>query len=299
MTTPTLYKFVASKLHENHKSEIVDESGNLTFFDSDFQIMPKILKYDDDVDAFMNWLFQGLALEEESHDIHFKRTFLMRFINRQINRQTIEAFQMELMNVFLTNQDYINRVYQDTEKYVSQTSTGENTGNQKNHQENKQTNTSLNTQTDSRNTKDDTTARNNERSEQGDRQEVTGDTTTDNRQAHSELPQNTVNLNVDDFNMETANNADISRNKQRNNQTTDGTTTTDNRGESETESTGESVGESLSDTFGETEGETSGETDTRNESLNQSYRLDELFKTSGMMEGIFNTFDRKCFMQTW
>src|SRR5690606_37407590 len=150
-----------------------------------------------------------------------------RFINRRINRQTIESFKLELLSVFLTHQDYINRVYMDMEKYVTQTATSESQNKQTNHQ-----------QTD-------------------------GTTTSDNRSAFADLPQTAVNLDVDNTIMQYPSDNTISRHKQTNRQQTDG----------------ETLGEHVSE--------------------NKVYRLDELFKTNGVLEDIFNKFDQKCFMQVW
>src|SRR5699024_5058452 len=45
----------------------------------------------------------------------------------------------------------------------------------------------------------------------------------------------------------------------------------------------------------ETEGETSGKT----ESENKTYQLDELLKSNGLLEQVYDIFDRKCFLQVW
>src|SRR5699024_11792863 len=52
------------------------------------------------------------------YDFHFKKAFFYRFVNRQINRQTIESFRFELISTFLTYQEHINKVYEDLEKYI-------------------------------------------------------------------------------------------------------------------------------------------------------------------------------------
>ncbi|MDN6630709.1 MAG: hypothetical protein L0K90_05535, partial [Staphylococcus equorum] len=122
---------------------------------------------------------------------------------------------------------YINRLYTDLDKYVEQTTKGNQTNNQQN--------TQLND----------------------------GKTTTDNRSAFADLPQSSTNLNVDDDVMKHATDNTISKNKQTNQQTnennTKGNTTNDNK----------------------------------------TYQLDELFKSSGLLEQIFDTFDVKCFLQIW
>ena len=219
MVTLTLYDYIQSELQEQGFDEYVNADGELVFFDEDHQFMTKILDYDDDVQFIVDRLFNGVSLENREHDEHFKQAFLYRFINREINRQTIESFKLELMGTFLANKEFINRLYTDGEKYITQAN--------ESLQENNQSNT--------------------------------GENITDTRQAFSELPQSNVNIDVDDTEMTSANDNTISRNKQSNNQ--------------------------------ENHGETSNQSNT--------YQLDELFKTNGLLEEILNTFDKKCFLQIW
>ena len=228
MTTTTLYKFVESELFKmGHDHEIVDSQGNLVFFDDDFQVMTKIMSYDDDVTYIIDELFKNVSLNESIHDYHFKKAFFYRFVNRQINRQTIESFKLELISVFMSNNKYINTVYKDLEDYILQ----KNMSNSDNEQKNKQVNS--------------------------------GSTTSDNRSAFADLPQSTANLDVNNTTMQYPSDNTISRNKQTNQQETDGSTTNESNSE------------------------------------NKSYQLDELFKTSGVLENIFNIFDVKCFLQVW
>lgn len=219
MVTTTLFKYVQSELIKKGFNEFVNAEGELVFFNKDYQFMQKIISYDAEVAEIVNQLFYGLALADDEHDEHFKKNFLLRFINRQINRQTIEAFQLELMNTFLTNENFLNRVYQDLDKYVSGTS------------ETDQQNQQLND----------------------------GTTTSDNRQAFADLPQNSINIDVDNTVMTSASDNTISRNKQTNQQATDGTTTTKSK----------------------------------------SFQLDQLLKSNSIMEQIFSIFDKKCFLQVW
>ena len=227
MTTTTIYNIIQSELIKRGYNEIVDENDNLVFFDEDHQFMTKILSFDDDVSEIVDDLFNGMGLEDKEYDLHFKKTFLYRFINRQINRQTIESFKLEMLSTFLMNQDYINRVYSDLDEYITQKQTNEN--------ENEQTNKQVND----------------------------GSSTTDNRSAFADLPQSSTNLDVNNTVMQYPSDNTISRNKQTNNSETDGETKGKNKGE------------------------------------NRSYQLDELFKTNGLLEQIFNTFDEKCFLQVW
>lgn len=223
MITTTLYNVIRSELIKEGFNEFVDADGNLIIFEEESQFMTKMLNYDSDVQNIVEKLFTGASLTNRENDEHFKKTFLLRFLNRQINFQTIESFRVSLLSTFLMNQHYINTVYNDLDNYINQSQINENT--------NKQTN----------------------------EQQTTGSTTADNRQAYAQLPQNNVQLDVNNTIMESANDNTISRNKQVNQQ----------------ENTGETTGKSRSE--------------------NKSYQLNELFKSSTIMETIFNEFDRKCF----
>ena len=258
LTTTTLYKIVQSELYAlGHDNEIVDQNGNLVFFDNKFQVMTKIMSYDEDIKNIVNHLFNGYGLEKEEHDTHFKKMFFYRFINREINRQTIESFMLELTATFLQNQHYINRVYTDMEKYIL--------GYSETNQDNSQDSNDLKTSTSKNNYSNisETTS--------------TGNTTTDNRQARSELPQNNVNLDVNNTVMRSANENDISRNKQNNAQNNKDEQTSINESENKDQSETQSSGES--------------------NSISKTYQLDQLFKTNNVLERIMNEFDKKCFMQ--
>ena len=290
LTTTTLYKIVQSELYAlGHDHEIVDKEGNLVFFDNDFQVMSKIMSYDNDIETIVDRLFNHMKLNNTIHDQHFKKTFFFRFINREINRQTVESFMLELTATFLTNMNYINIVYEDLEKYLNQWSTTDQTNKQLSKEISQQINQQVASQIDERLNSENSTQDNT----QNTNQTVTGNTTSDNRQASSDLPQNRVNLDVNNTVMATANNNDISRNKQTNSQDTDGTTTNNTTGTNTGESNGRTESDSNSQTDGTSDSESTGETS----SISKSYRMEELFKSSNLIEGIMNTFDRKCFMQ--
>src|SRR5699024_5694081 len=160
MTTTTIYNIIQSELIKRGYNEFVDHDGNLVFFNDDHQFMTKILSFDNDVSVIVDDLFNRNVLDDPVHDDHFKRNFFYRFINRQINRQTIEAFKLELLSVFMSNKTYINMVYEDLEDYILQKNISSSDNEQKNNQVN------------------------------------SGSTTSDNRSAFADLPQSTVNLDV-------------------------------------------------------------------------------------------------------
>lgn len=225
--TTTLYNIVRSELIKAGHNEFVDAQGNLIFFDDESQFLSKIHAYDSDVSTIVTKLFGGQKLADPFTDVAFKMGFINRFANRRINRQTVEAFKMELISTFLTNKRYINSIYSDLEKYMQQQSTTDQTNSSRNEQSADSTNT------------------------------------TDNRSAFANLPQNNVQLDVDNTIMTTASDNTVSRNKQQNSQ----------------------------DSLDVSEGSNSSES--------KAYRLEELMKSVGLEERIYDEFDRKCFMQTW
>ena len=227
MTTTTLFNVIRSELIKQGHDEFVDPHGNLVLFDPDHQFIQKILNYDEDVSAIVDHLFNDASLDQREHDHHFKKSFLFRFLNRQINRQTIEAFKIELAFNFMIHQSFINSLYKDLDKYINQSQITESNSKQVNKQDNQ------------------------------------GTTTSDNRQAFANLPQNNVQLDVNNTVMESASDNTISRNKQTNKQVTDGETTNESRTET------------------------------------KSYQFDELFKSNGLLEQVLNEFDKKCFLQFW
>ena len=184
----TIFKIIQSELINNGYDEFVDENGDLIFFDNNKQLTRKILLFDNDVQRVVNDLMIGIELENPVHDMHFKKAFVYRFLNRKINRQTIDAFQYELLATFLSKQDYINAIYEDIEKFILQ----ENTTNQTNNQNNEQ--------------------------------ETNSNNLNDSRSAYANLPQSEVNLDVDNTTISTADDNTVSRNKQVTQQTSNNKT---------------------------------------------------------------------------
>lgn len=223
----TLFNYIQSELIKKGLNEFVDKDGNLLFFEEEHQFLTKILNYDTDVSSIVDRLFTGTSLTLYDHDMHFKKAFTLRFINREINMQTVESFRMKLLTTFLSSQSYINSVYADLDKYLIGLSESEQTSEQKN------------------------------------RQSSDATSTTDDRSAFANLPQNNVQLDVNSTIMTTANDNTISRNKQ------------------------QSENNSLTDSS------------SQNTSTSHTYNLDNLIKSGGLLEGIYNDFDRKCFKQVW
>ena len=220
-----LYDYYKSKLIEKGLNEFISDTGELVLFDNEFQFTTKILKFDDDIKQITNELFNQLMLEDDFKDNHFKRNFLMKFIHRKIGTRTIEMFQMELMTTFLTYEHYINSLYNDLEKYIL----NENISNSK--------------------------------STGGSSDESISNNITKNRQAFTTLPQNNINIDL---------NNDVLR-------SADDNTISNNSTDSATTNTSKNNSESINNS--------------------KSYNLDQLVKSNNLFNNILDEFDKRCFYQ--
>ena len=137
MTTTTLFKIIQSELIKLGRNEFegkekqtsVFDFGTFDFYKDELQFTNKLFKYDDDIKLIVNWLFNNFSLDDKQHDEHFKKMFIFKFLNRQIQKQTIESFKYDLSYVFLSKQDYINRIYKDADKYIHRLNIAESNAN--------------------------------------------------------------------------------------------------------------------------------------------------------------------------
>lgn len=178
--TPTLKDIYYSYLDKPHDFYYKNFES---IFDSN-KDMRKILSYDDDV-AFItnNAIFIDITLVDSEIDKRFKKAFVMKFLNRQIQTQTLESFQAKVMQTYYMNEDFLIRYYSELDKYLHLTSYGDS--NDEN--ENVGNDTGKNVTTTS------------------------NESTTNSRSASSDLPQNRHNLNLNDDTMPTAKTNDISK----------------------------------------------------------------------------------------
>lgn len=291
--TTTLNDYINSELGRLGQNEFVDKEGNLVFFDEEFQFIQKILKYDDDVHNIVtNKIFKGYKLSNDSVDRYFKKAFISRFLDREIGRQTIEAFSSQLLYVTLTHQEYIETVFgSEYQKYFEQhvdynTDTVGNTIEQSTeHGETKQTqntNTKDNHSDESHTTHSDTSS-------------TKGQSTSDDRSAEATLPQSEVNINVNNTELTYADTNNISKNK--------GTSSTDvdSSGKSETKSSGNRNSDfnGLTDGLSDSERNAQADNTSNTKSLTKTYLLDNLKTIYDMKEQLYNTYDKKCFLHIW
>lgn len=121
-TTITIHDYIQSELQKKGLNEFYVPCDNIIDIGSDGKLnfMNKILNYDKDVQDIVNTkLFHQLKLVDPIHDKHFKKTYIMRFLNREIGFQTIEAFATQNAYTYLTMEKYINSLYENYDKYLT------------------------------------------------------------------------------------------------------------------------------------------------------------------------------------
>lgn len=290
--TTTLMEILQSELQNRGHNEFVNK-GHLSFNDSEFAFIQKILRFDDDVHNIVNrTFFKGFKFNDERIDRYFKEAFVTRFLDREINRQTVEAFASQVLYVTLTREDYIFTVFgSEMQKYLEQhTETiSEDRGK------------ALENATEQGQTKQRQQQKTHEEHEEEshetheDEEHADGTTTNDNRNAESTLPQSEVNINVDNTNLDYADTNTISRDK--------GVSSDDKNssGKSDSNSRGSSDGDLDSITNGEndTKRNTQQENTSNHEALNKTYLIDNLKQIEDMREKIFEAYDKKCFLHIW
>lgn len=230
MITTNLYNIIESELQKKGHNEYFNE-GKITAFDKNFSLYHKMLAYDEDVSGIVtDVLFNGFTFSVEV-DTLFKKIFTQRFLNREISRQTVEAFTGKLLYTTYAYQTYIETVFTDLIAYANNEAM--TTQNNVNH------NVAVNI--------------------------ADGTTISDGRQLESDLPQDNINLDVDNTILDYGNRNSISRNKNKNDQTN--TNTSDGT--------------------------------QNNTSVASVKNLEVLIRSSGVLDELFNIYDKACFLQTW
>lgn len=290
--TATLMEIIQSELQNMGHDEFINK-GHLTFNDSEFAFIQKVLRYDEDVQKIVNRVFfKGFRFNDERIDRYFKESFVTRFIDREIGRQTVEAFASQVLYVTLTREDYIYTVFgQEMQKYMEQHNEtisedrGKGLENTTEQGQTKQR-TQDKTHEDYR---DDTNEKYQDTSHEEDVSR------TDNRSAESTLPQSEVNLNVDNTVLDYADTNNISRDKSA------GTKDTESKGTKDVHSEGDKDGTLDSRVNGESDSKrnSQNETQANHEGLTKTYLVDNLEKIKNMRDEIFNIYDQKCFLHIW
>lgn len=258
--TTTIMDILKGELQKRGFNEFVND-GNLTFNDKSYAFIQKILRFDEDVKEIVDdVIFQGFRFNDERIDRYFKQSFVTRFLDREINRQTVEAFGTQVLHYTIIREDYIFTVFgSELYKYL------ENHVDFNSDEIQNQINEETKDDTQNETYKDDTTSN--------------GTNVSDDREATTSLPQSEININVDNDVLDYADTNTISKNKTNSN---DDENRTGNR-----------------DTTGNTKTNGTQDTTSNQKSLSKTYLLENLDKIYTMRERLYNDYDKKCFLQIW
>lgn len=322
--TTTINEYLNGELESIGLNEFVN-NGKLTIFDEEYQFIQKILKFDKDVQKIVtNKIFKNFMFANDTVDRNFKEAFVTRFLDREINRQTIEAFASQVLYVTITHEEYIHTVFSnDYIKYIENHTTtdtldisnliaqelqDQNTTNQskgKSHEDYK--GNEVNDTTGE--SHEDTTGH--EDSESTTKVTTHDDSKSKHREANATLPQSQQNINLNSDTMSYADSQTNSNDSTVSDGTSDTKTNseTDNKGTSDTTTKGQSNtdtvhttdndNENLSNTVSNSNRSNNEDTRGTHTGLNKSYDLANIEKIFDMKEKIFEEFDKKCFLQIW
>lgn len=258
--TTTLMEIIQGGLQSAGFNEFVND-GKLTFYNKDFQFIQKVLHFDDDVKKIVdNIIFKGFRFNDERIDRYFKEAFTTRFLDREIGRQTVEAFASLVLYETIIREDYIftvfgNELYKYLENHVDFNSDEIQNQISEENQDNTSNETYNNTSTSN------------------------GSSVSDDREATTSLPQSEMNMNVDDDVLTFADDNTITKNKTTNEDETDNNSNRDTTGNTKTNGTQDTTG--------------------NQQSLQKTYLMENLEKLYTSRERIFNDFDKKCFLHIW
>lgn len=290
--TITLNDILRSELQKAGHNEFVN-NGRLTFNNEEFAFIQKILRFDEDVKNIVDdKIFKGFKFNDERIDRYFKEAFITRFLDRQINRQTIEAFASQVLYVSITHEDYIYTVFgNDMQRYLENhtTTDTEDKGNQLS-QDLSNTNATENARSHSTddftgNVTADATSK--ESNESGD--------VSESRSAEATLPQSEINLDVNNDVLTYADSNTISKDKATHDSLTQGENHSDTDTKNDTISDSEDLRNSRTDTTANHNSDTWG----THSGLNKNFSVQNLQQIYDMRDMIFDTYDKKCFLQIW
>lgn len=306
--TTTLNEYLTSELQAIGLNEFVSDN-ELVYTDESFQFIQKILYFDEDVEEIVNHrIFKGFKFKDEETDRVFKEAFILRFIDREINRQTIEAFSSQVLYVTLTHQEYIYNVFSsELTKFLQNhvIDKTEDIGNaiskEIQNQNTKENSNGKDHNTTTVDTTSDTTGTDKNVTTGNENSNVNG--TSKHREATATLPQSQQNLNLNSDTMAYADTQSGANDK------TTQDTTSDSESNSNTDTKSKTTGNSNSISDGTNENEIVSTTDqnaTQNQDTVQNhdgitvtYDLDNLEQLFDMKEKIFDIYDKKCFLQIW
>lgn len=122
-TTASLMDIIQTELINNGLNEFVNKVDGVTQItrnDDQFTFIRKVAQYDDDVKAVVDrTFFMNFKFKNDTTDLFFKRSFVTRFLDRQIGNQTVDLFANHLVSFSILNEAFIDNLVMNFEKYLN------------------------------------------------------------------------------------------------------------------------------------------------------------------------------------
>lgn len=216
-------QILRSQLIKEGKNEFFN-GNRYTGNDKNYRFIQKALRFDEDIERIVTEeIFADYTFPTQEVDHFFKKAFTLRFLNRQIGRQTIEDFSSQVVYCSIIHEQEIEAIYHNFQSAL---------------------------------------ANENKSISKGDSQTTnSGESESNDRSANTTLPQDAVNLNLDQHTVTYADDNSVSKRKDFNN----------------SQSTHVS----------------------NNETSNTAYNAETFKRLQGLWNNYFNEYDKKCFLQTW
>lgn len=258
--TTTLMEIIQSELQRDGHNEFYN-FGQLSFNNDDYAFIQKVLRFDDDVKKIVDdIIFKGFSFTDERIDRYFKQSFTTRFLDREIGRQTVEAFASLVLYETLIREEYIFTVFGDElYKYLE------------NHVDFNSDEIQNQISEENKDDVSNETYNNNSNSN--------GSSVSDDREATTSLPQSEMNMNVDNDVLTFADDNTITKNKTTNEDETDSNSNRDTTGNTQTNGKQDTTG--------------------NQKSLQKTYLMENLEKLYSIRERLFHDYDKKCFLHIW
>lgn len=216
-------QILRSQLIKEGKNEFFN-GNRYTGNDKNYRFIQKALRFDEDIERIVTEeIFADYTFPTQEVDHFFKKAFTLRFLNRQIGRQTIEDFSSQVVYCSVIHEQEIEAIYHNFQSALSN--------------ENKSVS-------------------------KGDSQTTnSGESESNDRSANTTLPQDAVNLNLDQHTVAYADDNSVSKRKDLNNSQSNQV--------------------------------------SNNETSNTSYNAETFKRLQGLWNSYFAEYDKKCFLQTW
>ena len=122
-TTASLMDIIQSELINKGLNEFVNKVDGVTQItrnDDQFTFIRKVAQYDEDVQAVVDrTFFMNFKFKNDTTDLFFKRSFVTRFLDRQIANQTVDLFANHLVSFSILNEAFIDNLVMNFEKYLN------------------------------------------------------------------------------------------------------------------------------------------------------------------------------------